>query len=152
MTAAVSLATLGNGPAFSAYLATNQTIAHNTTTKVTINTKEFDTNNCFNTTNYRFTPTVAGYYQINVSGYLVGTGVNGYVQGYIFKNGSAIKTTLFPYTSNNGIGGVMLSTVVYLNGSTDYVEFYIYQVTGVSQSLIGGQPSTIFSGALIRGE
>jgi len=140
----------GNGPAFSAYLASNQTIAHNTNTKVTINTKEFDTASCFDTSTYRFTPNVAGYYQINVAGYLVGTGVNGYVQVYIFKNGSAIKTTLFPYTSNNGIGGVSLSTVVSMNGTTDYVEFYIYQVTGASQPLIGGQPSTTFSGALVR--
>jgi len=53
----------GNMPAFSAYANTNQTTsASYVATKVQINTKEFDTNNNFDaTTNYRFTPTVAGY-------------------------------------------------------------------------------------------
>ena len=37
-----------------------------TNTKIVFNAKEFDTANAFDsTTNYRFTPQVAGYYQFN---------------------------------------------------------------------------------------
>jgi hypothetical protein len=55
-----------NGPAFSAYLSSSQSISSSTFTKVQCNTEEFDTNSNYdNATNYRFTPTVAGYYQIS---------------------------------------------------------------------------------------
>ena len=51
------------GPAFSVYLSSTQTISNATTTKIQFNAKEFDTNSNFDaTTNYRFTPSVAGYY------------------------------------------------------------------------------------------
>ena len=58
----------GNMPAFSAYGNADQVIANTTYTKVQYNVKSspgFDTNSCYDTSNYRFTPTVAGYYLIN---------------------------------------------------------------------------------------
>ena len=52
-------------PAFSAYLSNNQSISGATWTKVNLNVKVFDTASAFdNTTNYRFQPTVAGYYSV----------------------------------------------------------------------------------------
>lgn len=56
---------MGYGPAFSAYRGgPNQALTTGTYTKVQLNIEEFDTNNNFDSsTNYRFTPTVAGYYQ-----------------------------------------------------------------------------------------
>ena len=53
------------GPTFSAYLNANQNIATSTFTKIALNAELFDTDNNFDTSTYRFTPTVAGYYQIN---------------------------------------------------------------------------------------
>ena len=48
------------GPAFSAYQSSAQTLSSNTVTKIQFQTEEFDTANCFDsTTNYRFTPNVA---------------------------------------------------------------------------------------------
>jgi hypothetical protein len=56
----------GNMPAFSAYQSSGQTLSSATATKLNFQTEEFDTNNNFDsTTNMRFTPTVAGYYQVN---------------------------------------------------------------------------------------
>jgi hypothetical protein len=139
-----------NGPAFRANTVTAQTITNSTFTKVAYNVEEFDTNSNYDpTTNYRFTPTVAGYYQINANVSLGGGSV-GYVQCAIYKNG-------FQYTSgsavpNNGtVGGmVMASAVVYLNGSTDYVEFYVWQNQGSSINLQTSAGFNTFSGALIR--
>lgn len=52
-----------NGPAFSAYQSSAQTLSSGTITKIEFQTEEFDTDNCFdNAINYRFTPNVAGYY------------------------------------------------------------------------------------------
>jgi hypothetical protein len=139
-----------NGPAFRANTVTAQTIANSTFTKVAYNVEEFDTNNCYDpTTNYRFTPTVAGYYQINANASL-GGGTIGAVQCYIYKNG-------FSYTAgsgipnNNNVGGkISASALIYLNGSSDYVEFYVWQNNGTSTNLQTGAGDNVFSGFLAR--
>ena len=133
----------GNGPAFSAYLATNQTVTANTFTKVTINTKSFDTNNNFDaSTNYRFTPTVAGYYQVNAS-LAIGTTNNGILS--IYKNGSA---TLYQLIVTNTLSSIQnVSTLIYLNGSTDYIELYGYTS---ATTFFGGALNTTFSASMVR--
>lgn len=141
---------VGGTPAFSAYLATNQSIATSTITKVTVDTKEFDTATCFNTSTNRFTPNVAGYYQINVGGTFSGVSTTNAVVMYIYKNGSSYKQVYYSYNSGSGTGGGMVSSIVYMNGTTDYLEFYAYQQTGSSVPLIGGSAFTVFNGALVR--
>jgi hypothetical protein len=85
--------TLGfDGPAFSAYSSTNQSITSSTFTKVQFNTEEFDTNSNYdNATNYRFTPTVAGYYQVNGNiRYDASTAPTRCILS-VYKNGSEFK-------------------------------------------------------------
>ena len=131
----------GNGPAISAYLSGNQTITAATWTKVQFNTKLFDTNtNYDNVTNYRFTPTVAGYYLVTATLFFNSsttetTGIVG-----IFKNGS-----VYSRSGVAGFGGSSeiyptATSLVYLNGSTDYVEVYGYEQVSSSGSvvIIGG--------------
>ena len=79
----------GTGPAVFAYGTTNaQSISTGTPTKIILNAEVFDTNNCFDsTTNYRFTPNVAGYYQISFATQFDYLGAaRGFV--YLYKNGS----------------------------------------------------------------
>lgn len=139
------------GPAFSVYLASNQTIANNTATKVTFNTKEFDTNSNFDaTTNYRFTPTVAGYYNLMVN--IVGpNSTAGYLYSFIYKNGSAVcALASTPNISlSASVGGSFLS---YANGTTDYFEVYVTQTTGASSVIYSGATTSCkFQGFLARG-
>lgn len=80
---------VGGTPAFSAYQSVSQSIAATTTTKVNLQSKEFDTTNAFDsTTNYRFQPNVAGYYSINGGVQYNGAGVN---IAMIAKNGTEVK-------------------------------------------------------------
>ena len=72
----------GNMPAFSAYLSAGQSINSSEYTKVLFNTELFDTNNNFASS--RFTPTVAGYYQVNLM--TVGQTVTSAVFSAIYKN------------------------------------------------------------------
>jgi len=152
----------GNMPAFSAYLSANQTgISQNTWTKVTLNTKEFDTANCFDaTTNYRFTPNVAGYYQINFL--LLASSTTAYgsaVGGSIYKNGSRYKSSTVNLLGGSAGStplnevGTQVSAVVYLNGSTDYVEFYGFEYGYSANGIIeGGQTwQTAASAVMVRG-
>jgi hypothetical protein len=126
MTAAVTLAALGNGPAFSAYSSTPQTISADTYTKIVFGTEEYDTNSNFASS--RFTPTVAGYYQINIGAGPYGSGEPSRSILLCYKNGSNYKRlqdigTIATNTFVNDFSG---SCLVYCNGSTDYVEAYIY--------------------------
>jgi hypothetical protein len=140
----------GTGPAFRANTVTAQTITTNTFTKVAYNVEEFDTNSNYDpTTNYRFTPTVAGYYQINANSSL-GGGTTGYCQCDIYKNGSPVAAGS-SVPNNNTVGGkISASTLVYLNGSSDYVEFYVWQNNGTSTALQVSTGDNTFSGALMR--
>ena len=113
----------GNGPAFRAYLSANQTVSSAVVTKILINTKIFDTADCFSTSLSRFTPTVAGYYQINaVVGASAATSLTyNYIQ--IYKNGARDSIAIYgPYASTSSYG--QLATLIYLNGTTDYIELY----------------------------
>ena len=135
----------GNGPAFSAYLGSAQTISAGATTKVQCNTKEFDTNSNYDTSNYRFTPTVAGYYQVNCAAQ-EGAGASVILQINLYKNGSLAKKSSY-------VGGVAYyactaSTLVYMNGTTDYLEFYIY--ASASAVLTTGTQATYFQASLAR--
>jgi hypothetical protein len=139
----------GNMPAFSAYASSTQTgLTNGTFTKIVLNTKVFDTNNNFDsTTNYRFTPTVAGYYQINgtVSGNATTT--NG-IGGVIYKNGSVyLWSTASPTALNQAAN---LSSLIYLNGSTDYIELYLYNGSGGTISTVSGSTNIQLSGCLMR--
>ena len=140
----------GNMPSFSAYNNTAQSLSNNTQTKIQCNTEEFDTASYFDsTTNYRFTPLVAGYYQVNAGSGVAGSSASGYVQASIYKNGSVFKSGFGSYDSTTGTGGATVATVIYMNGSTDYVEFYVRQNTGSSQTIVANT-GNYFSAVLVR--
>ena len=131
------------GPSFSAYQSSAQTISSATATKVAFQTELWDTNNNYDNSTYRFTPTVAGYYQVNA---IVHVGVSATsVQTYIYKNGSNYKSGPFIGITNASLA----SGVVYCNGSTDYIEVYVYFGTG--QAISNSQPNTYFDATMIRG-
>ncbi len=141
----------GAAPTFSARNNANQTLNNNTNYKVAFQVEEFDTNNNFdNTTNYRFTPTVAGYYQINAQVLVENNSNAGTLLCQIFKNGADYKSTQSTVRSGSNTTA-LCSSVIYLNGSTDYVEVYVLQATGATATLITNTTlSTWFNGAFVR--
>ena len=135
----------GNGPAFSAFRSSsNQSITANVWTKLQLQSEEFDTNSNYdNVTNYRFTPTVAGYYQI--TGTMETTGAPTYQYLAVYQNG-----TLFKRNSVGASPGtsVAISALIYCNGSTDYLELYVNSQASVSA--VAGSTVTYFQGFLAR--
>jgi hypothetical protein len=108
--------TATSGPAFAAYRATNQTITANTWTKIQFATELFDTDSCYdNATNYRFTPTKAGIYQVNLTVTTNGTGY-----GAVYKNGDNYVKLCLQTGGQYASGSLLVS----MNGSSDYLEFY----------------------------
>jgi hypothetical protein len=114
------------GPAFSAYNSATQAISSATATKVVFDTKEYDTNSNFASS--RFTPTVAGYYSCFSSCAIPSASNAGEAQIYFKKNntiyyyGQDIQAT-HAYT-------ILANSLIYLNGSTDYIEVFMYLGTG----------------------
>ena len=141
----------GNMPAFSAYQSTLQSISTGTATKLQFQTKEYDTNSYFDaTTNYRFTPLISGYYFISASvGWSGGLTNETYIS--IYKNGSEYKRLQdIGSTTGGGIGSFSGGSLVYFNGSTDYVEIYSAQYTGGSKNTTASSLNTWFNGAMVR--
>lgn len=139
------LFTSSSVPAFAVHKnGTNQTITANTWTKITFSTKRLDTQNAFNTSTNRFQPTVEGNYLITGNA-RCGTGTTASCWLSIYKNGSQV--------TQNGIGSGSdiiphTSAVVSLNGSTDYVELYIYST---AVTIDGFAAYTRFEGSLLGG-
>jgi len=139
----------GNMPAFSAYKSSNQSITSNTFTKVTFDTEEFDTNSNFASST--FTPTVAGYYQVNAAVDLYpssGTATRTVIR--IYKNGSNFKSGNEVQISNTTEMSCVVSALISMNGTTDYLEIYALQ-TGTTPNILGTQSTTYFQACLVRG-
>ena len=112
-----------NTPAFRAYLNGTQAIPSNSATKITFNGEVLDTDNCFdNTTNYRFTPTVAGNYMIGLhTGGAAHTGECGIL---VKKNGST--NIYFWDATKTGTYREGGWRILNFNGTTDYIEGYAF--------------------------
>lgn len=118
---------------------TNQTVSANTDTLLTWSTEVFDTNNNFS--GNRFTPTVPGKYIINLHIFCSGAAN---CHATIKKNGVAVAKGY-----DNGTSSIVnASTIVDMNGTTDYVEGSAV----TAGTVIGGNlHDTGFSGALVGG-
>jgi len=137
-----------DAPAFSVYPSSQQAITTSTWTKVLLQNKEFDTNNNFdNTTNYRFTPTVAGYYQVSFTCYI--SSVSGIINA-IYKNGVHKHSGNIKLYTTAGGTGTTLSALVHMNGTTDYLEFYVWHNSGVDKNTSDVQTYTWATGFLAR--
>jgi len=147
-----------DGPAFSVYLSTNQTVTTAVVTQIQFDTETFDTASCFNNTNatvggipaYSFLPNVAGYYQVNlIVGGTAGTLMT-YAGGHIVKNGTSYTRVLVPGFSSASADSSN-SFVIYMNGTTDYLSFSA-QIAGTGTIQVAStQLRTTASAALIRG-
>ena len=142
----------GTGPVFSAYASANQSLTSATFTKIQLNIEEFDTASCFNNTGstvgsipaYSFLPNVAGYYMVTGSAVFTGTVTRLFCS--IFKN-----TTEYKRGNDLVVTGYQagVSSIVYLNGTTDYISLYGY-ASGTGLGIEGASIETYFNCAMVR--
>jgi hypothetical protein len=116
-----------NTPAFEAYRSGDQSgIADSTSTKLNFNAEIFDTDGTYDSsTNYRFTPAVAGKYFVYGRVIFNDTNVSGNSDRhnvYIYKNGGRISHFFVAPEHNDPI--ITYHEVVDLN-TTDYIEIYV---------------------------
>ena len=138
-------------PAFSAYMGSDLSLTSGVYTKVPIDTEDFDTTSDFDsTTNYRYTPSVAGYYQINGTVRGTGTSRTTFLLAF-YKNGSSHKVVSLSRETSSSPAVISASAVIYMNGSTDYLELYGFMLfsSGGSLDYAATKDSCFFSGHLV---
>jgi hypothetical protein len=117
--------------------ATTQPIALNTYTKIIFDTATLNPGTGYNVANGRFTPDVAGWYEVTATVSVEGTQNTDNFQINVYKNGASARRLAVLSTSvTTNLATLHLSGsgLVYLNGSTDYVEIFTYrgQVSGTA--------------------
>ena len=126
---------VGNAQVFRAYMSSNFSKAA-TWEKLPFNSVLFNTlQGIFDSSNYRFTASRAGYYQISITGWSqTGSSNNDRYGIAVYKNGIMETIAGSNYSSvDTPLSGPTIN--VYLNGSTDYVEIWMYSAIA---SLLGG--------------
>jgi hypothetical protein len=137
-----------NTPAFHAYLGSNQTVANNTVTRINFNTELFDSDGCYdNSTNYRFTPGVAGkyflYYQMK------NNNQTDYIYSRIRKNNSDIQIETH-YTGAD-VDDFARGFTIVDSDADDYFDIHLQQTKGSDQTVSSGAQNTFFGGFRIAG-
>ena len=137
-------------PMFDVRGVSGQSITANTFTLVQFNNEKFDIGGYYDsTTNYRYTPLVAGKYYI-------------YGRVYLSYASSAITQTLLSIFKNGGevarnyrlagtasYGTVQVSAIIDFNGTTDYVDIRAFQNSSTDASIYSDGVTGAFSGYLI---
>ena len=126
------------------------TLPNGSTDKIPFGTQDFDISSEYDTTLYRFTPTVAGKYYIYHSLSVVSpASVSNYskmLQTIIFKNGAEFKTlalNMFPYNGTNEFGSSV--GVIVDSAALDYWEPYAYQNSGVTVNTVSSTTSNFMA-------
>ena len=120
-----------NYPAFFAHLSAQQDVTSATFTKLQADTEIIDIGGYYdNSTNYRYTPLVAGKYFVFGAIHLDATGGN-YIDGIVEvrKNGTKVDQIAARYNTSVNRGTeftVPVSGIIDMNGTTDYIELWGY--------------------------
>jgi hypothetical protein len=137
---------LENGnPCFSAYQSVGQTLSDGMATKMLFQIEEFDLTSAYDTTTSKFTPQKAGYYQVNASiAYIYVASSNKPFTAYLYKNGTKIKEGQVSSSTAIWYPSAIISVIIYMNGTTDYLEIYGNQGSGANISTTAGLASVYF--------
>ena len=122
-----------------AYRNAAQSIAGATTEKILIDTISFDTEGVVDIANSRIIPNLAGYYQVSGNARLGSIPDSETFFCSIFKNGERVSGGAYFRSGSFGQGISTVSDLVYMNGTTDYLELYLWNSYSSALPLVVGQ-------------
>ena len=145
-------------PSFTARLSANQATAHGAFTKLNLDVVPFDIGGGWDAGNYRYQPSIPGYYRFYARTYLASAVDVFAILTLIYKNGLGYQSGgIYGRMQMNGLSNddmyastVDVSEVFYMDGN-DYVELYVYHASedGQASSVFGIYSTTTLSGYLI---
>ena len=124
-----------------AYRNAAQYIDAASSTKVLIDTVSFDTEGVVDTTNSRITPSLPGYYQFSAQVFIRGVPDGEIVTASIRKNGIVVSGGSCVSGGEKGVGGSVVSGLIYMNGKADYLELSVYNSHSSALALDTGVPN-----------
>ena len=138
-----------SGIAFSATKnAVDQTgVLNNTTTLITFGVKDWDTAGCYDITTSRFQPTVPGKYLVVASMTIVYMTAGKTIAAILKKNGVSVSNISIGSGNDWPVG--IATYLADMNGTTDYIEAYIYQETGSTVTVSGNKTNTYFQATMV---
>ena len=129
-----------NTPFFQARKTTTQSVAQNVTTVVLFDSEDFDDDGVYDPATGKFEPSEAAYYYIFSQIAFATSGGNEQIQ--IYKNGTTVlQWSQFDGGSTENHKAQQVQNIVYLNGTTDYV-----QIRGTNSKSGGADLSTSLLG------
>ena len=154
---AISGASLTNLPAggasagnmFRAKMNGGYNTTNNTQGEIIFQSEDFDLGGAYNHTNGRFTPNIAGYYFIDASLQFSNSQSNYHFRSSIYKNGSEWSLDTMWNDGSNGENHCKVSSIVYVNGSSDYISIFGWQNSGGALTVNPGNGS-YFSAFFLR--
>jgi hypothetical protein len=137
-----------NAVYFRATQAAGQTVTNGVAVVPNFTTEIEDAGGYYDTTTRRYTPLVAGLYAVSVGNTGSGATTTGRLTSYIYKNTTTIVlNTCAPLgTPNTAFSNV--STHIYMNGTTDYIEAQAL-LEGTGTLTLNGSIANSFSAYLI---
>ena len=135
-----------NTPLFQASISSSFSLANATYQKINFDVETYDPSNVYDhTTNYRFTPAIAGYYFIHGQIRMNMHQDADLLSIRIYKNGSNIQAANIRHENYESVA----VSAIDLADSDDYYEIYAYQNTGSSKDLLSGVDCRFFAFKLI---
>ena len=134
------------GPTFFAYKSSAQSLSTGVQ-KITYDSTRWNVDSAYDTSTSRFTPQVAGYYQINAGWYVI-TALETEGVVYLYRDGSSYSV-IDNIIGAAGVRAFTGSQLVYMNGSTNYLEVYAYSSRALDTGT-GATNPTYFSASLVR--
>jgi hypothetical protein len=131
----------------------DQSIAASTSTKITFDgaNAEWDTEGDFDDANNRYTPSVAGKYLFTGHIHISAQTDQATLYVRIRKNGADVKGLSYLFASGAEVSGIGGSCEIDMNGTTDYVEVWIWENSGGGNKNVDDAPvTTYFQGHLIK--
>ena len=147
-----------NTPAFMATLSSAMSsIAQNTWITITADTEVLDTNSNYNTTNYTFTPTVAGKYLVFCFTRWADVQAGTYAYFRFYKNSATVEMLGEHYVASHGSSqnntelSLTGSKIIDFNGSSDNVVCQVHTTTGSGVDIKAGNNETNWGAIKIIG-
>lgn len=135
---------------FEAYRTSTQSINSGADTVIQATVELFDSNSFYDTSTYKFTPLIAGYYHVYFRPAITGLGDGKKVIAKAKKNGTVFAES----TATGSVAGAQVTAAgmgtVYLNGSTDYVEWTVQHNHGSALNLVGSQEASGIGAFLVK--
>ena len=144
-------------PSFHVHASGNLNLSDNTLTKINFPSEDYDADSTYdNSSNFRFTPGVAGKYHLYFK-VVLETGANNnnleFLEGHIYKNGSTISKMMTDFRDDkDGRTMTVLGSSVVESDADDYFEIYALVNHDAGQGLAaGGSHETFFGGYRLVG-